>query len=1139
MAKRGDYGRDIDFEKVVEERATRIRDPKGSRHTRRTGHGGLVEFTFTPLPGGRVLAVGHDVTEVKQREEALRAAADVLKLISRSKFDLHSVLNTLVESAVRLGGADGANIFLRQGDSFRVITTHGYSPELSDFMRRQQVPLTRQSLTGRTVLAGAVVHIPDVEKDPEYRWQGPQKFGEYRAMLGVPLMRDGEPIGVLALTRSKPEPFTPIQIEMIATFADQAVIAIETLRLMGDLRESKDAAEDAAHELKEALSQQTATAEVLQAISCSPGNLTPVLDLMVQKAMELCDASCGSLMTHKDGVFELLAHRGLPEAFVAARLGPRRPGPETSLGRIAQGEPIIHIADITSDGAYASGDPTRRSFAELTEARTCIWIPLRKDDVLLGVFALFRNEVRPFNEKQIALLQNFAVQAAIALDNARLFNQVKERTEEIERTRKVMQTAFDNMDDGVTLLDKDLRLEFMSQERIKSRQFPPELVKPGTPARDLMLFQARRGDYGTVKSEEDVQRKIDAAFKRMTDANGSRYVRREGDRHIEFSFKPISTGGVLAVFRDVTELKEREEALATAKVAAEIARDEVVQTQRVMQTVLDNMAEGVSLFDEDLKVQFLNRQLIDFQGYTPEIAQLGVKLDEIVRFLAKHGEYGPITDVETKVKERTAMILAPGGSRFERRTKGGRYLDYSFKPLDDGRLLAVAVDITELKDREEALAQARGVMQSVLDNMSDGVTLFDKDFRCKFTNQRLMDFLELSPEVAAPGTHIYDILLYQAKRGDFGPEKNAEELARTRTDFITKPGGAYFERRTDTGRLLEFRFIPLPNGDTIAVTRDITELKEREDALAQAKVVAERARDIAERERAEAEAATQAKSTFLATMSHEIRTPMNGVLGMMEVLEHQDLNDSQARSVSTMRDSAQSLLRIIDDLLDFSKIEAGRLELEATAFSLSGLIDSVVGTFRAQAATKKLSLDVDIESGSDDVLIGDPTRVRQILFNLLGNALKFTQRGGIRVRAATKPLGAGATEVALSVIDTGIGLDAEQRAKLFQPFAQADSSTTRKFGGTGLGLSIVRRLAQLMHGSVEVQSTPRVGSTFTVTLRLESAPADSPLKTLMRPAGPMNGRRPPARSGCRRPSGEPRGVGAPARHSRHRRRHRR
>ena len=265
------------------------------------------------------------------------------------------------------------------------------------------------------------------------------------------------------------------------------------------------------------------------------------------------------------------------------------------------------------------------------------------------------------------------------------------------------------------------------------------------------------------------------------------------------------------------------------------------------------------------------------------------------------------------------------------------------------------------------------------------------------------------------------------------------------------------------GRHLEFSFIPLRNGDVIAVIRDITELKDREQALATAKEAAETAR-------AEAEAANQAKSTFLATMSHEIRTPMNGVLGMMEMLEHQGLDKEQRKSVATMRDSAQALLRIIDDLLDFSKIEAGRLELEDTAFSLSGLIAGALDTFRPQASAKGLLLEAFIAAGSNDALVGDPTRVRQILFNLLSNALKFTTKGGVEVRAATHPLGDGATRVTLAVRDTGIGLSDEQRARLFQPFAQADSSTTRKFGGTGLGLSIVRRLTELMEGTVDIQS---------------------------------------------------------------------
>jgi CheY-like chemotaxis protein/HPt (histidine-containing phosphotransfer) domain-containing protein len=258
--------------------------------------------------------------------------------------------------------------------------------------------------------------------------------------------------------------------------------------------------------------------------------------------------------------------------------------------------------------------------------------------------------------------------------------------------------------------------------------------------------------------------------------------------------------------------------------------------------------------------------------------------------------------------------------------------------------------------------------------------------------------------------------------------------------------------------------------------------------------------DAAETARAEAEAANEAKSTFLATMSHEIRTPMNGVFGMMEVLERQGLGDDQLPLVATMRDSAQALLRIIDDVLDFSKIEAGRLELETTAFSLSGLVAGAIDTLRPQANAKGLAIGAEIEPGSNDALVGDPTRIRQILFNLLSNAVKFTEHGEILVRAGTAPLGGGQTRVTLAVEDTGIGLDAAQQARLFEPFSQADSSTTRRYGGTGLGLSIVRRLAQLMGGEVTVESAPGQGSTFTVSLVLDAAPAESPLADLLKTA---------------------------------------
>jgi signal transduction histidine kinase len=234
-------------------------------------------------------------------------------------------------------------------------------------------------------------------------------------------------------------------------------------------------------------------------------------------------------------------------------------------------------------------------------------------------------------------------------------------------------------------------------------------------------------------------------------------------------------------------------------------------------------------------------------------------------------------------------------------------------------------------------------------------------------------------------------------------------------------GAIHLQRRMagefppDTVRLMQ----TLASQSVLAIqnARLIAQLRERTDA--------------AETARAEAEAANEAKSTFLATMSHETRTPMNGVLGMMGVLERQGLGDDQLPLVATMRDSAQALLRIIDDVLDFSKIEAGRLELETTAFSLSGLVGGAVDTLRPQADAKRLGVRAEIEPGSHDALVGDPTRIRQILFNLLSNAVKFTDRGEVVVRAGTTPVGGGRTRVTLAVEDTGIGLDAEQQARLF------------------------------------------------------------------------------------------------------------
>ena len=385
-----------------------------------------------------------ELTESLQQQTA---TADVLKVISRSTFDLQTVFDTLVESAARLCRADKANLTLLRGDNIQYVSAYGMQPGYLDYMSSKQLKLDRRSISGRTMLERGIVHIHDVLADPEFTLFDAQKRDAFRTALGVPLLREGYPIGTFFLTRATVEPFSQQQIDLVTTFADQAVIAIENVRLFDEVQART-------RELSEALEQQTATSDVLKVISSSPGELEPVFKAMLENAVRICEANFGMLFRFEDSAWRAAAMLGVPPAFADFwRRGPQRAGPRTALARVAETRQPVHIVDVTTDLAYVEGEPILVAAAKLGGFRTFLNVPILKEKELIGVFAIYRQEVRPFTEKQIELVQSFAAQAVIAIENTRLFNELRESLQQQTATADVLKVISRSTFDLQTVLD--------------------------------------------------------------------------------------------------------------------------------------------------------------------------------------------------------------------------------------------------------------------------------------------------------------------------------------------------------------------------------------------------------------------------------------------------------------------------------------------------------------------------------------------------------------------------------------------------------------------------------------------------------------------------------------------------------------
>lgn len=662
-------------------------------------------------------------TRTADLQEALEqqtATSEVLKVISRSTFDLHPVLNVVAETAGRLCAADQAAIFERDGDTVHLAANQGFPPEYEVKLKEPGVtpPLSsRQPLaTHRAINEGRVVHIPDVAAVPDYA-AAAITLGQQRTTLGVPLLREGEPIGAIVLARRRVEPFADRHIELVCTFADQAAIAMENARLLTEQRE--------------ALEQQTATAEVLRVINESPGDLTPVFDALLDNALRLCKAPFGGLYVRGGMEARGVAVRGMPPAYAAFRRDhtislTRREHP---LARCMDTRQPVEIADVATDESIYPED--RPVLMELAGVRSILDVPLVKDGKGIGAIAIYQRTPGRFPKAQIALLENFAAQAVIAMENARLLTEQREALEQQTATAEVLQVINANPGNVTpvfeTILEKAHSLcgatlgslmtydgEFFQAEAVHG--FPDEHVnlvrKPFRPNSDHQrLIEGDRlvhlPDVRKLEIAPDDEVKMSTAGRTEVRTLLAVPLRKDG----------ALLGFISACRPEVRPFSDKEINLlenfaAQAVIAMENARllDELRQRQEELRVTFENMGDGVALFDETHHLVAWNRRFQNILDVPDDAFVERPSFADYIRYLAGRGEFGPHADPEEHVHRLQAGL---GQSlTFERTRSNRRVIEVRQNPVEDGGFVLIYADITERKRSEEELRAARDAAEA-------------------------------------------------------------------------------------------------------------------------------------------------------------------------------------------------------------------------------------------------------------------------------------------------------------------------------------------------------------------------------------------------------------------------------------------
>ncbi|MFM8899330.1 MAG: response regulator [Burkholderiales bacterium] len=526
------------------------------------------------------------------------------------------------------------------------------------------------------------------------------------------------------------------------------------------------------------------------------------------------------------------------------------------------------------------------------------------------------------------------------------------------------------------------------------------------------------------------------------------------------------------LMRDV--LEQRDEAV-----------EEMVQSEMKLRSMIVNLPGCVyrCLPNDETTILFLSGGIEALCGYPANdflsgkrtLASIVVAEDlpEVVRIMIAANKARTSYQHEYRIKHADGSIRWAYG-------KGQGVFD------DNGKLQyydSLILDNTAAKMAQQEIVKTRSLLVNAIEALDVGFVMYDEEDKLVICNQKFRDiYYDIDPAVFEPGTPYMDVMRAYYRSGMSGIDRSLPEnqwlVYRQAWREDLQEGSHAFEAEVG-GRWLTIDDTRTAQGTTVSLRTDITSLKRMTLELRQAKN--------------EAEAASRAKSDFLANMSHEIRTPMNGIIGMTELALDTPLNPEQTEYLQLVKSSANSLLVIINDILDFSKIEAGKMTIEAIPFSVRATLHECLKPLAVKAHDKKLELLCDVAPEVADRLTGDPGRLRQLVINLVGNAIKFTAEGEVAVIVTSEPVDLDRSMLHVAVRDTGIGIPADKQALVFESFSQADNSTTRKYGGTGLGLAICARLCEIMGGRIWLESEPGKGSTFHFTMQvgvsLTTAPA--------------------------------------------------